>query len=519
MKQNVLVPIAIAALSSMLRLYDLGAAPPGLFQDEAANGLVVYEIIRHGTVSGNPASLYIMIAQGLQGLIPIAILGLSPLAVRLPYAFYGIGTTLAVYLLARSMFDRRVALISSVFTAITPWDIELGRVALSNSPSVFWFLIGLWMLYEGLKRRSFLFRLSAVPITIAGFYFYAYMYVFMVLFLGGAALLSFSVLKPLKRDIVIWLIVSAIVLTPALLPTSYQAFAVSPARGFLTNSVFVTGSAEDALSKFLANYLTYLSPNFLFLHGDANLRQHVGAVGELMLVEGILLVPALLVLIRKRTLEGRILLYWFFLASVPASLTLYDNPGSIKTMVMSPAVHVICGSFLSMITRIQSTRFLRIPRFKFAVPYSYLKGILLVGLTLLATGNFVQFMTYYYGPYQAIAAPWFEYGFKQVSDYLIANDLANRQIFFHAKYAGPFPLIPWAVGVQFQFYSKNQIRNLVFFNELGPGTFNGREPGALFVVTQTSDLILLQSYTIPCKEMLSVTFPSGDFALILCGLG
>ena len=122
------VPIlGLTALAAALRLIGLGAIPPGLYHDEAFNGLDALRILdgsfplyfaaNHGR---EPLFLYLVAAT-------VRLLGRTPGAVRLAAAICGILTVPATYLMTSVWFNRRTALLSAAIIATTVWHIQLSR--------------------------------------------------------------------------------------------------------------------------------------------------------------------------------------------------------------------------------------------------------------------------------------------------------------------------------------------------------------------------------------------------------
>lgn len=124
------VLLAVLATAVFLRFWQLGEWPPGLYRDEAYNGLDALHVLAGEHALFFPANngrepTYIYLTAGA-----IALLGRSVLALRLAAAIVGSLTTLAVYLLAREWFGWRVGLLAAALWAITLWPVHLGRVGL-----------------------------------------------------------------------------------------------------------------------------------------------------------------------------------------------------------------------------------------------------------------------------------------------------------------------------------------------------------------------------------------------------
>ncbi len=120
--------MGLTALAGALRLLSLGDVPPGLYRDEAFNGLDALRVLggefpiyfpaNHGR---EPLFLYLIAAT-------VGALGRTPCAVRLAAALCGTLTVPATYLMARAWFNRRTALLSAAIISVTVWHIQLSRV-------------------------------------------------------------------------------------------------------------------------------------------------------------------------------------------------------------------------------------------------------------------------------------------------------------------------------------------------------------------------------------------------------
>src|SRR3989344_6212921 len=180
--------ISIITLASVLRLWQLGVAPPSPDWDEAALGYNAYSILKtgrdeYGTFLPLPLRsyddykppLYVYIA------VPfIAAFGLDTWVVRLPSALLGISTVLATYLLVVEIFrrwqwkDERikdwVPVLSALLLAISPWHIQFSRIAFEANVGV---TLNVWALvafFTGLTHNKLL-PLSAFLFGLA---LYAY---------------------------------------------------------------------------------------------------------------------------------------------------------------------------------------------------------------------------------------------------------------------------------------------------------------------------------------------------------
>lgn len=123
------VIIFLLLLGAGVRLVRFGQVPPGLYHDEAQNGLDALRVLE------GEFPLYFEANNGREPLfiylvaVSVGILGRSPIAVRLPSFYAGFLTLAAIYNLARALFDRRTARYALAVLAVTFWHIHLSRVA------------------------------------------------------------------------------------------------------------------------------------------------------------------------------------------------------------------------------------------------------------------------------------------------------------------------------------------------------------------------------------------------------
>jgi 4-amino-4-deoxy-L-arabinose transferase-like glycosyltransferase len=112
----------------VLRLPALGEIPPGLYHDEAFNGLDALEVLEgrwpiYFAANNGREPLFIYLIATTVGL-----LGRTPGALRLAAAISGTFTIPTTYLMVRAWFNRRVGLLSATILAITLWHVHLSRI-------------------------------------------------------------------------------------------------------------------------------------------------------------------------------------------------------------------------------------------------------------------------------------------------------------------------------------------------------------------------------------------------------
>lgn len=122
--------LGICLTAAFLRLWRLGDLPPGLYRDEAFNGLDALTVWQGQhpiffAANNGREPLYIYLTS-----LFVHWLGPTAVAVRLGAAVVGSITTLIVYKLAAEWFDEPVGLFSAWLWAVTVWPIHLSRIGL-----------------------------------------------------------------------------------------------------------------------------------------------------------------------------------------------------------------------------------------------------------------------------------------------------------------------------------------------------------------------------------------------------
>ena len=121
--------LALMLIAGALRFYELGAWPPGLYHDEAYNGLDALRVL------AGDRPLYFAANHGREPLFiylvssSVGWLGRSLYAVRFPAAIIGTLLIPAAYWMARELFGRRVGLLTAALAAITLWPLHLSLIS------------------------------------------------------------------------------------------------------------------------------------------------------------------------------------------------------------------------------------------------------------------------------------------------------------------------------------------------------------------------------------------------------
>ena len=334
---------AVLALAAALRLYRLGQLPNGFSPDEASYGYNGYSLLRTGRDRfGEWLPLFAdnfgdLIAASYMWLTApsIALFCLNEFAVRLPAALVGTATVWTTYKLGTEFRDRWVGLLAAFFLAISPWHIQISRYAERSPLLPLLFCLGLFFFlrWQRHKKNELLWSAFAFALCL---YSYASARVFVPLFVLGAALVYRISLWAERRQVLIAVALFVLLALPA-------AYHWTSAEGMARAHYLLRWTPLA----WLQNYLSYFSPNYLFLNGDANLRHSIRGMGQLHLFEMATIAAGLLVCARRRQRMDWLLALWLVLYPLPAALT---EPGhAIRSIAGAPLFALLSGQGLHSI--------------------------------------------------------------------------------------------------------------------------------------------------------------------------
>jgi 4-amino-4-deoxy-L-arabinose transferase-like glycosyltransferase len=447
--------IAILILAAVLRLYKLGAYP-ALNADEAAIGYNAYSLLETGMDEhGNPWPIHF---QSFNDYKPggyfyiampfVAVMGLNEWSTRLPGAILGVLTVLGVYLLAREISKKNLAIIASLMLAISPWHIHFSRGGWEVNAATCFIVFGVYLFIKSLKNNNY-FALSMLMFVISMYTYHAARVLvpllglsFLIIFrknlfskknlrmFAGSVLLSLVLLLPLTYDF----------LGPA---GNARASGVSifADRGYIdrinesrgrygdlnsASAKLLHNKPKELVFEFTENYFEHFWGEFLFLSGDNIQRNKVPEFGQLYLWQFPFLLVGIFAFAKKKNLDKKwwIIIAWLLIAPIPAALT-FQSPHALRSQSMVlPLTLIVAYGIFSVFRRIDKKIY-------------FLLGVLvLFGLTRYIHQYYIHMAKTY--PYSS------QYGVSELVDYLATNDSEN--VVVTTRYDQPYIL--------FLFYSK-----------------------------------------------------------------
>lgn len=424
-----------------MRFYALGSNPPGLNWDEAALGYNAYSILKTGrdeygkflplsfrSFDDYKPPLYVYLT------VPaVAIFGLNEFATRLPSALFGVLTIPITYLLINELFkNRKIALLTALLLAISPWHIQISRAAFETNVALFWTILGTWLFLRAIsakdKTLTQLISLSIVSFSLALFT-YQNARIFVPLFVLVLIVLYKDVIVKSKKLLIIPALVALFFLA-ILIPTLFSKEGLTRFKGISVFSDQIPKlKSQQQISEdksqnlgligtllhnqrfvyapiIVQNYLVHFKPKYLFFTSDSD-AHHAPEVGLLYFWDIPFIIAGLYFLFRNKYPSSAkvILISWFLLAPVGASLT-WEVPHALRTAIFLPTYQVFVAIGVVSLVEFKKQR------------------TITVILSLLLIANFL-FYTYQYFLHlpKAYSKDWF-YGRKQAA--LVAEELKGK---------------------------------------------------------------------------------------------
>ena len=456
--------VGILVVAILLRFVGLGSVPAGLDWDEAAIGYNAYSLLHTGrdeygvllpavfrSFDDFKPPLYEYL-----DIIPVAMFGLEPWVIRLPSAVFGALAVLGVYFLVCQLLQlasvgvrqrwRWLPAAASFCLAISPWHVHFSRVAfeanLGGTLNI-WFAV---CFFKGLKTW-----LWFIPSAFfAGLALYAYhserlflplLALFLVVYFRKAIFVQrWRLLAPILVGLVVILPLALLLANPLNWSRVLSTSSVSNSSLLMARTVvklnqdlaigntvgrylFDTSYVVYA-QKIADGYLSHFSLLWLFVTGD-NERHHAPGMGLLYLADLPFLFLGMYALVRRGKTMAIVLFFWFLSAPLAASVT-NDLPHAVRTLVFLPTFQIFIA--IGWIEAIVWLAARRLQVFQVSL-------LVIVGLYSVNFGYYLD--RYYNHMDQEYASSW-QYGYRQVFDYLNVHGSEYQQVIISPSLGQPY---------------------------------------------------------------------------------
>ncbi len=343
----------LTLLAAALRLIHLDSVPPGLFLDEAGNGLDALEVL------GGRLSLFFERSLGKEPLLNylitpfVAWLGREPLAVRLPAALAGVLAVPATFFLARELLweegeDKATwaGLFAAGLLAASYWAITLNRISFRANTlplaAATAFALAWWTLRVGGKGKAVLAG------GLLGLCFYTYLagrfvYPLALVALGLLALTQQgrAQLRRRRGELVIMALVAAAVMAPLL------AYFAGHPDDFLRRAgqVAFTNPLLDDVTP-AARLRRSLLGNLAMFGGVGDLEPRHNLPGRSLLtpwLAALFWLGVALALVQGRRPQRWFAVAWFGFFLLPAILAATPPRHALRAIGAQPIVYFLCA--------------------------------------------------------------------------------------------------------------------------------------------------------------------------------
>lgn len=320
-KKNILL-ILIIIFAAFIRIYKITTIPPALFYDEVDSGYQASVFNQNQTdyygrkfpihfksFGDYRTSLHIYSIAFMQKIIHH-----PDLSIRLPSALYGILSVFVLYLITNSI-------IPSFLLALSPWAIHYSRIGFEVSAMMAVILLGLYFWLKFIKSKKHIFIYLSFFFFFLSPYFYSTAKLFIVIIFILLFCVWFKAIKNIGfKKFLVPISFTIFLLIPLIYDTikgnagyrfSYISIFSMPHREQIVDTLRHQDAITDhpnqigtqttlisslfhnkyqlVLQKFISNYITSFSSEFLFLKGDSNIRHGFGNHGLLYLIDFILI--------------------------------------------------------------------------------------------------------------------------------------------------------------------------------------------------------------------------------------
>lgn len=440
MKKHSLVLFFIIVLAFVLRFWQLGEIPRGLYQDETAIGYNAYSIAETGRDEHGlsfpvyfksfgdwklPVYIY-------SAIIPIKLFGLEEFAIRFPSAIFGFLTVIVFYFWVKSLTDNKnLALLSTFLLSINPWHLHYSRATFEVSIALFFFILGaLFFEFSFKEKKNYFFPLAIISFLIA-FYTYNLNRLLLPIILTGFLIFYRRKVRKVSPEILLATLVIGFMGLIPFVSTFFSGGGVVSAKGTLLfssgqiqasflelRSYFINLPAvfsglffnKFALDfwQYLLNLTSYFSVNFFFISGSSHGNHGIGNFGQFYLFEFPLIICGLVKLIQEKQTRVRLLILWIVVAVGVAALT-REAPHATRSFFLVAPLEVLSAVGLIFIW----------DKFK------KLRGFWKYGIGVVASVFVIYNIVFYFASYY-VRFPIFYAKAWRAADKELAQNLAEK---------------------------------------------------------------------------------------------
>lgn len=456
----------ILLLAAFLRFLGIGSNPPSLTWDEVAWGYNAYSLGIDGKDEFGRFLPYNYIESfgdfkppmyAYLTIIPVKLFGLTEFAVRFPSALFGTLTVMLTYFLTRRIFftsekKESIALLSALFLAISPWHINLSRAAFEANVATFFIVVGVWTFLAGIQEKKWRLVISTITFVLSMYTFNTARIVSPILFLLLIIIFHKRLIAKKKEaffaaciGLLLFLPIIGFLLSPQASLRFKEVNIFSDIKIIHVTNQEMSNDGNAWWSKILHNrrfaytfeylrhYFDHFNPKFLFITGDGNPKFSTQDVGQMYLWDFPFFIIGTLFLFRKKPGFWWLLFVWLLVGIMPAA-TARETPHALRIEASLPTFQILTAfGFYVFLT--WANRYIGKKRKIFITTAVVL---LFINVTYYLHGYYIHYPREYSGEWQ--------YGYKEVMQYVNAEQKKYRKIYITDELGRPH--------MYFAFYTK-----------------------------------------------------------------
>lgn len=529
--------IGIIALSFILRFYLLGSNPPSLDWDEASIGYNAYSILNTAKDEyGNflplsfrsfddykpPVYIYFTVPS-------VALFELNEFAVRFPAAIFGVLSVVVTYFLTNEFFQywkqekrEKIALLASLFLALSPWHLQFSRAAFEGNIGMFFLILSLLLFFKALKKQ-WLYLFFCISFVLSMYSYHSFrlinpliLIILIMLFYKKIIKQKFFYISLLLITILVLPIYASFIRPngtgarlsmvtifddPQILKASSEKVMEAKLKNDLVGQIF-NNRRFYFIPKIAEGYIDHLQFNFLFITGDGGVQHHAYNMGMLYLWDAPFVIFGLYCLVKKIDKRVFLLLAILILGPVPASIT-SGTPQPIRAIAMIPAFQIVIA--------VGFVEFL-----KFLNRYRRVGISIISGIVILFIINILYYLYSYYFLTPIKYGYFWQYGNKEAIQYAHSLEGNYDKIIMTYEYDQPYIYYLFYNKIDPSWYQKNwnytkKGEIYRFYRKIGKYEFRNIDYNMDKLSPKTL-LIGTPKEIPPGKTLKEIKFPDGGIA-------
>ena len=372
-RKKFLLIILIVVLAAFLRLYNLPAAPPGLYPDEAMNGNNALEAIQTDNYkifypeNNGREGLFINIQAFFLKIFMNSSIHPEPWMLRITSAFFGILTVLGIYFLTKELFANsihksEIALLAAFFMATSFWHINFSRIGFRAIMAPFFLTWALYFLIAAFNKiinsptrlnEAKNQNLKTIILTVFGGILYGLGFYSYIAYRATPLLILIIFLLfwfmnkngVLRRKIVFTAFYFSLSTIFIIAPLAFY-FINNPADFFGRTTQVSVFASQSPVQDLLLNIVKTLG--MFNVYGDNNWRHNIAGRPLLFWPVGIMFLIGLIFSIRQlfKNEEGSagiIIFSWLTATALPVIISNEGIPHALRAILMAPPIFILAA--------------------------------------------------------------------------------------------------------------------------------------------------------------------------------